>query len=382
MSRIAAVTLAIVLSMVLVAKPSPAQVRDASQIAQDFREQVNRGTVSIISGGINGTYIRIANDLAFVLDRGNELRVLPIIGKGSVQNITDILYLRGIDIGIVQSDVLTHVRSAGMHPTIERRIRYITKLYNEEFHLLAGPGINAIEDLAGRKVNFDIAGSGTYMTASIVFDTLGIDVEPVSHDQGLALELLAAGEIAGMVYVAGKPAQIFGALPTGSDVRLVPVPLTPDLMEIYLPSRFEHRDYPNLVPEGEGVETIAIGAVMAVYNWEPRHPRYERVATFVDSFFDNFEAFLQAPRHPKWQEVNLAAEVPGWTRFQPAQAWLDARPVEAAMVYDPELRRSFESFLTFIGQADGIADDTVLDEAARARLFDQFLRWREAGGAN
>lgn len=380
MIRIVVVALTFAWSIGLVANPGLAQVRDAVQLADEFRERVNRGTVTVISGGINGTYIRIANDLAFVLDRGDDLRVLPIIGKGSVQNITDILYLRGIDIGIVQSDVLAYVRDAGIHPTIDRRVRYITKLYNEEFHLLGGAGIQSIEDLAGQKVNFGIAGSGTFMTASIVFDSLGIEVEPVSHDQGMALELLGSGEIAGMVYVAGKPAQIFATVPADSDISLVPVPLTPELMEIYLPSRFEHGDYPNLVAEGGGVDTIAIGAVMAVYNWEPRQPRHQRVANFVEAFFDNFEAFLRAPRHPKWQEVNLAADVPGWIRFQPAQAWLDARPVEAAMVYDPELRRDFESFLAFLGEADAITVDATLDEGARARLFDQFLRWREAGG--
>ena len=79
-------------------------------------EQVNGGTVGIISGAITGTYARIATDLSAVLDNGNELRVLPIMGKGSVQNITDILYLRGIDIGIVQSDVLKFIRETGTYP--------------------------------------------------------------------------------------------------------------------------------------------------------------------------------------------------------------------------------------------------------------------------
>ena len=83
----------------------------SAQSDAELRERVNQGTVSIISGGVTGTYVRIASDLASVLDEGDELRILPIIGKGSVQNITDILYLRGIDIGIVQSDVLSFIKS-------------------------------------------------------------------------------------------------------------------------------------------------------------------------------------------------------------------------------------------------------------------------------
>ena len=92
-----------------------------------------------------------------------------------MQNITDLLYLRGIDVGIVQSDVLGFIRKENLHPNIEQRIRYVTKLYNEEVHILAGKDIGQLADLAGKKVNVDVAGSGTAMTASTLFDTLGVD---------------------------------------------------------------------------------------------------------------------------------------------------------------------------------------------------------------
>src|ERR1700740_1624785 len=81
-----------------------------------LRERTNAGTVGIISGGINGTYIRIAAELASVLDDGGTLRVLPIIGKGSLQNIADILFLKGVDIGIVQSDVLAYIKRERLYP--------------------------------------------------------------------------------------------------------------------------------------------------------------------------------------------------------------------------------------------------------------------------
>ena len=357
--------------------PATAQQAEAAAIV-NLRERVNSGTVGIITGGVNGTYIRIAADLANVLDRGDDLRVLPIIGKGSVQNITDVLYLRGTDIGIVQSDVLAYMQKTGIHPTIDRRIRYITKLYNEEFHLLAASGINSVEDLAGKKVNFGPEGSGSYMTASTVFGILGMDVEPVTDDYALALEKLFSGDIAAMIYVAGKPTDIFSKIPEDSGVHFLPVPLTTELMETYLPSSLGHSDYPNLVPEGGDVETIAIGAVMAVYNWTPDQDRYNKVARFVESFFSNFDEFLRPPRHQKWQEVNLAAVLPGWTRFQPAQDWLDARPQEAAAVYDPELRTAFQAFVAFIKESQPQASELAgVDDAA---LFEQFMDWRERQG--
>lgn len=281
--------------------------------------RANAGTVGIISGGVDGTYIRIAADLAAVLDDGDRLRVMAIVGKGSVRNLADIMYVRGVDMGIVQSDVLEFVRRQRMFPGVGQMIQYIAKLYNEEVHVLAGRDIERLQDLAGKPVNVDVRGSGTAMTASLVFETLGISVQ-VTHDaQDVALERLRRGEIAALVYVAGKPARLFSSLDGSGGLHFLPVEMTPELLETYLPGQLGHAHYPTLVREGETVETIAVGAVLAVYAWRPGTERYRKVARFVEEFFERFDEFLRPPRHPKWREVNLAAQVPGWMRFPRAQ---------------------------------------------------------------
>lgn len=294
-----------------------------AQTAEELRDRINRGTVGLVTGGVNGTYIRIGADLAAVLD-SEDLRILAILGKGSVQNVADLLYLRGMDVAIVQSDVLEFLRRQGTYAGIASRVHYITKLYNEEFHLLARPGIESVADLRGRKVNVDSEGSGTAMTASVVFDLLDIPVETVHHDQNLALEQLKNGEIDALVYVAGKPTTLFKDIAPGSGLHFLSIDYTPQLMETYLPARLGAEDYPGLIPAGEAVNTVAVGAVLAVYNWDPGQFRYAKVARFVNRFFDNFAAFQQSSRHPKWREVSLPAVVPGWTRFRAAQQWLDA----------------------------------------------------------
>ena len=355
--------------------PAGAQTEEVEQL----RRTINQGTVGIVSGGVNGTYIQIANDLSKVLDDPHSLRVLPVIGKGSVQNITDVLYLRGIDIGIVQSDVLAFIKRNRTHPTIERRIRYITKLYNEEFHLLGGPGVSTVEDLKGKKVNFGVEGSGTYMTTETIFDTLGIDVEPVSYDQALAYEKLRTGEIAAMAYVAGKPTKLFTGLEPEAGIAFIPIPATPELLETYLPAKLENADYPRLIDENDPVDTVAVGAVMAVYNWDPNGERYRKVANFVEAFFNNFDEFLEAPRHPKWQEVNLSAVVPGWTRFAAAQKWLDAQPPPLT----PEelaTKEQFEAFVLFLNQQRGGPALDTMSPDKRRELFRDFLDWQQARG--
>jgi TRAP transporter TAXI family solute receptor len=348
--------------------------RTGAESPDAVRNSVNQGTVAIVSGGVNGTYIRIASDLAAVLDKPDQLRILPIVGKGSVQNIIDLLYLRGIDVGIVQSDVLSFSRKANLHPNIAQRIRYVTKLYNEEVHILAGKDIGHLSELTDKKVNVDVAGSGTAMTASTLFDALGLKIETTNCDQALALEKLKHGEIAAIVYVVGKPADLFRKIDASADLHFVSIPLTTELLQIYLPSSITHADYPGLIPDGQSIDTAAVGAVMAVYNWNPKSERYKRVGAFVDSFFDSFGEFLKPPRHPKWQEVNLAAELPGWTRFQPAQDWLDLRPTTAGAGYDIALKSSFDEFLAFINESSG--NPRAASTQSQEALFARFLEWR------
>ena len=179
------------------------------------RELVNAATVGIISGGIAGTYVRIASDLADAFDQGYELRVVPVIGKGSVRNIEDLLLLRGIDIAIVQSDVLDFYKRTNLYPGIEDKVAYITKLYNEEVHLLARAEFASVDDLRGRRVNFGTEGSGTFMTAGIIFDELAVEVEATTFPEPEALAKLRAGDIDALVFVGGQPLALLAQIEAG-----------------------------------------------------------------------------------------------------------------------------------------------------------------------
>ncbi len=283
-----------------------------AQQAPDAFARANANTVGVISGGLDGTYTRFAADLAAVLDDTDGLRILPIIGKGSLQNISDLLYLRGVDVAIVQSDVLAAAAQQNAFPGITQKVQYIAKLYDEEVHVFARPGVERLADLAGKLVAMDNRGSGTAMTATLLFSRLGIAVQPAYDATVDATEKLRRGEIAAMVRVTGKPARFTTPLPEGT--RLLAVPLSENLLETYLPAGFTSSDYPALVPPGETVETVAVGAVLAAYNHQ-NPDRRERLVRFSRALSLKFDAFMRPPRHPKWRDVNLTAAVPGWTKF-------------------------------------------------------------------
>jgi uncharacterized protein len=292
-------------------------------------EQPNENTIGLISGSPNSddTYLQVANDLAEVLNDDDGLRILPIVGFGGPRNIRDVRYLRGVDIGLTQTNVLNDFRRSNerMGQTENNKIAYITELFKEEVHLVARPDITSIEQLRGRKVNVDARGSGTSYTMRDLFKALGIEFEEVSLSQAEALEKVRSGEIAATALVAGKPVRSMSRL-TGTDrLHFIAIPYPGQLFGDYLPATLANDDYPELIAPGETVDTVAVGTVLISYNWPKTNvDRYRRVQRFVEAFFPKIAFFQQPPRHPKWHDVNLAATLPGWPRFEAAQEWLDS----------------------------------------------------------
>jgi TRAP transporter TAXI family solute receptor len=327
----------------------------------------NTGAVGVITGMEGGTYAQTGADLTILDDE--TLRVLPTLGKGSLQNLSDILYLRGIDIGFVQADALVYAKQHDMFPGLTQNIRYIAKLYDEEVHVLARKDIKQLEDLNGQRINVDVIGSGSAMTAEILLDALGIKPK-VEHDKQVnALQKLKSGEIAAIIHVGGAPIPLLAGVSAASEPHFLPIPLSQTLAQTYLPDKFTHDTYPALVPSDAPVPTIAVGDVLAAFAWSPRSERYNNVSHFVDVFFSKFDQFQQPPRHPKWREVNLTAEVPGWTRLQAAQDWLvrqtSARTASAAT------QARFNAFLAQINP--GV--NSKLTDAEQDKLFQQFVDW-------
>ena len=153
------------------------QVRGGNQPLPDkpnlgsIGERINSNTISIVSGNIDATYLSIAYDMSAVLDAGDDFRVLPVSGKGGGQNIRDVRFLKGIDLGITQTSLLNAARRTGEIGNIDDKIAYITKLFNEEMHVVvrADGGITSLDQLAGKKVNFSDIGSGTQLTTRDIF---------------------------------------------------------------------------------------------------------------------------------------------------------------------------------------------------------------------
>ena len=325
--------------------------------------KMNEWTLGFAGGLLEGTFIRFAAEMARALNDGDEMRIMPIVSPGANENIKYLLYVKGVDLGLVHSDQFEHYRTVDKIPNIEKRINYISPMYISEIHVLARPEINSLKDLQGKKVSFHQAGTGPQITGPIIFGRLGIKVEPVTINNALALEKMKTGEISALLHTVGKPNDLFVKFKNDYGFKFLPVPLD-KLDDYYVPSVFTAQDYPGYIKPGEKVNTIGVQAVLAVYNWPRDSDRVRRVSRFVDLFFDNLNKFQQPPYHPAWRSLNLAATVPGWTRYWVAEEKLKRMAAEtAAAPIDIQQARQ---------QAARAAPN---NEAAQEKLFQEFLDW-------
>jgi TRAP-type uncharacterized transport system substrate-binding protein len=197
------------LSFVLPLQLATAQTQKAAGRYEDKKRQANDIAVSIIVSGLTCTCARFAEDIRNVVNdlRPDGLRVLPVLGVGGLQNLNDVLFLKNVDMGVVDEDnlALLKKRDPQLYASVEQNVQYITKLYNSEFHVLARNEIKSYDDLHGKKVNFNLKDSQTEVSAEIIFEMLKIGVERTNYDNDEAIKRVRSGELSAMIILTGAP---------------------------------------------------------------------------------------------------------------------------------------------------------------------------------
>jgi TRAP-type uncharacterized transport system substrate-binding protein len=353
------------------AAPRAPLLRSANE--QKRKEAINSWTVGLAAGRTEGAPLQFAAELARVLDDGDNMRVLPIVTRGPFDNIFDLLYLRGVDAAIVYGDVLEHFKKTPEIAGITKRINYLTSLFPSEAHIFARPEINSLKDLAGKTVNFNTEGTAAAYSGPIIFERLGIKINAtfVPHQTAMG-EMKNSDKYAATFWISSKPLPQFlkGSFPPG--FKFLPIEYT-DKLDYYMPAYLEHADYPQLIPEGQRIETVAVPALLAVYDWPADTDRHRRMLRVVDYLFDRFSKLQTEPGyHPKWKDVNLAASVPGWKRFQPLQDKLN-QTTAATATQQPAAARPAR-IDTGLARSQ-VAREAPNDAAEQERLFKQFIDW-------
>lgn len=329
--------------------------------------KVNNWTVGLAGGLPEGTFLRFAAEIARNLNGSDDLRVVPMVTPGATENVKDLLYLKGVDIAITHADVFEHFRNVEKIPNIDKRVHFISEMYISEIHVLVRPEIKSFKDLEGKTVSFHTPGAGPSVTGPILFNRLGVRVNPVFVNNAIAYEKMKTGEIAGLVHTVGKPNDLFSKNKNEAGFHFLPIPLD-KFEDLYVPSTLTAEDYPGYVAPGEAVDIIGVQAVLAVFNWPRESDRFRRVQRFIDSYFDRFPSLQQPPYHPKWKSINLAARVPGWTRYVLAEEKLRLVAESKPVTLDASLARAQAS------------REMPGDVSEQEKLFQKFMEWSRNRG--
>jgi TRAP-type uncharacterized transport system substrate-binding protein len=303
------------------AKPAAEPSTAVAEGESDEVYRYNNWTVGIIGGLKDGTALRFITDLQSALDDGDNMRIVPIVSRGMMLNILDLLYLRGVDIVVTPSDSFEELKKQGKTRNIDRRVHYITPLYVATTHILVRPEIKTPKDLEGKKISFQGKGASTVTTGNIIFNRLGIKVDATNDDSATSIEKMKRGELMGVVLHRTKGDPSITAIDPKLGFRLLSIPYD-NFTDYYVPVTFDHSTYPNLIPENEKVEAIGAPAILAVYNWPAGSERHRKVARFIKYFFERFDTLTKPPYRPEWKEINIGAKVPGWTRYFVAEEML------------------------------------------------------------
>ena len=194
-------------------------------------------------------------DLAATINREPPSRIVPVLGRGGIDNLMDLLALRGIDMAIFNADMLRYARVSGLAPRARSVLRAVTPLF-ESTVLFIGPrgerrDIRSLDDL---RVGVGRPGSPTHVTAEIIFAQLEISVETV-HLQDVerdAPRLLGDGTLAAAVVLTPTPAAALRSWQRLAEVDVLEVPFIPELAELYGETRVDS------VESGAPLRTVAV----------------------------------------------------------------------------------------------------------------------------
>ena len=337
------------------------------------RDRINEGTVTVITAPAGGATSVFGSDMARVLDDDENVRVLPVLGKGPVRNVIDVLYLKSIDMGIITTDVPEFYKLQYQIPDITSKLRYIAKLYHNEVHVIARTSIKSIFDLEGKRI---VAPADVgYHAAKVIFSRLGIRPASIDNqtDDARSIQKIIDGEVDAYITSTGKVFPLARNLIKNENraLHLVTIPYDRRLQDLYLPTTLSSEEYPNLLSAGETIETLAASQLLVSFNWPENSERYKKVARFVDAFFAKIDEFQKPPRHPKWSESSIVATIPGWQRFKASEDWLVAHNLTPRTQSAEADKLQFQKFLTDNRVQDGS------DPAKRESLFRQFLEWQK-----
>lgn len=281
--------------------------------SEDLRSlKLNQSTVGLLAS--QPSLAEDALAMANAIDHTDGLRVLPIIGRGSLQSINDLLFLRGVDAALLSSDSLAFVKKHNLYEDETGKLAYLAKLATLNVVVVARKEIAGIDNLAGMRVATGPANSDEFVAAELIFDALGTTFERVPTTGKNSLAALLDGRIDAAVFVGAPSYSLLNTIKANSGLHILSLSLPETLTETYSPAILENKDFPRLIAEGTVVETVAAALILAVFDWPERSERFYKMRKFNKALLSTYLASRSAE-----EGTNFSAAVPGWKQYLTAK---------------------------------------------------------------
>ena len=273
--------------------------------------------ITIGTGGVTGTYYPTGGAICRMMNKQKKetgIRCSVESTGGSVYNVNTI-NAGELDFGIAQSDTVYQAYNGEgkFKGKTVKGLRSVMAIYPELLALVVDKksGIKKFTDIKGKKLNIDVAGSGTRMTTEIVMKAFGLK----PSDLALANELkssegptmLKDHKIDGYFGVFGHPTANIKDAANSVDIDLVPIDGKPidDLVAKY--SYYAKGIISKDFYKGVEHDTPSIGVKAVLVTKDNIDEKV--VYALTKTILDNFEAFKKL--HPAYKTITKESLLDG-----------------------------------------------------------------------
>jgi len=287
--------------------------------------------VSVGTGAITGVYYPAGGAICRLLNRGRKehgIRCSVESTGGSVSNLNAIRS-GALDFGVVQSDWQYHAyNGTGFFGDQKpfKELRSVFSLYTETFAIAVTEksGIKQIDDLAGKKINLGMQGSGMYATGEVLMSAKGWTKETFQEITNLQPseqpKALCEGKIDAMIYMAGNPNGVIQEAAQTCKIRILNIDkeVVDKLIKsnsFYVKATIPGGMYPN---NQNNIETFGVKAVVVTSEKTNSDIVYQMTKAVFENF-DNFKTlhpvFAILKKEEMIKEGNSVPIHPGSLRY-------------------------------------------------------------------
>lgn len=283
---------------------------------QSRADKINQKTMSLMAA--DPQWLAQTISIASAVQHEQGLRVLPVVGSGTLQAVSDLAFLDNVDAALLPLDTLTYAQAQGLLQGLGGKFTYLARLQPVTWALIVPRTVNTLADLNGKRIATGPTGSMGFVAGELLFNAHGVSFARVARQNGDALAVLTQGAADAALVDAGL---LRSAKLDGKRYKLLPLPLPKALDSTYTPIMISPADAPSLVQSGGDVETVAAPLAIMVFSKGPDKAGDIRLKAFTGALLRNASQLKI--------NANLAAEIPGWTRHRAAEDALGQLATEA-----------------------------------------------------